>query len=470
VNTAVSNPAWERDAVAAMLLNRSARATGASLLTSECFSVPEYRAIYSLLVQWQAEYPDLPPDPPAIARELNGQATLLAELLDADPGPLAVHPDRIAGLRDLAARRYASRALRDLADSIVYDETDPISEINSVRERVVSMRAPAPSLPYETADALMARSPQAPPHVVADILPAGGVGLLVGEPGAGKTWLAFQLARAVADGSDFLGLATTRGRAGMVLLETPDWAAYARLCALDPGPWTAAISIITAQALGSSSLDIIDPATHASIVAWARDQDLALLVLDPLAYFHALDENKTQDAVAIARALKDLALLTGCAILVLHHPRKSSTQAGPGKDSDIDAARGAGALVGAVQTILRLSKKHGTLCLVCPKSQTGRRADPIFLAQSDSGPLVLTDPPPGDSEAAEKRRNAVLDLLRSEPQGWGSDAILAALSTQGITVSRVTVGKYLASLMASQQVVREGVRGAFSYRFSPKPT
>ena len=48
-----------------------------------------------------------------------------------------------------------------------------------------------------------------PGYLVSDILPEGGVSILGGEPGSGKTWLVLVLARDVAGGQLFLGRFTT---------------------------------------------------------------------------------------------------------------------------------------------------------------------------------------------------------------------------------------------------------------------
>jgi hypothetical protein len=64
---------------------------------------------------------------------------------------------------------------------------------------------------------------------------------------------------------------------------------------------------------------------------------IGLLVVDPFAESHTLEENSNPQMVAATAAWRRVARRTGCSILLVHHVRK-------GGGGDIDAARGAKAL------------------------------------------------------------------------------------------------------------------------------
>ena len=58
-----------------------------------------------------------------------------------------------------------------------------------------------------------------PQYLVSSILPMGGVCILGGEPGAGKTWVVLTLARDVASGKPFLGKFPTELGAVLIIDE-----------------------------------------------------------------------------------------------------------------------------------------------------------------------------------------------------------------------------------------------------------
>jgi hypothetical protein len=76
-------------------------------------------------------------------------------------------------------------------------------------------------------------------------------------------------------------------------------------------------------------------------------EDFGLLIIDPLIKSHKLTENSNTDMDAVITELNALAYRTGCAILLLHHTRKSS-------NGSVDDSRGAGSLVFGARIALML--------------------------------------------------------------------------------------------------------------------
>jgi len=470
----LANVPAERNALGAMLASAEACKRGAEAFDVETFTRPELRTVFVALANWSARHPGELPDLPALADDVRtpNAATLLAELMEGAL-PHDLSGTQIAFLRDLEARRRLRGVLMDTLYRVEADAELPEiaeglhAEAEALKGSVLASAANPFITASVTAAELLAQEIERPPFVLGGILPAGGVGILAGEPGAGKTWLAFQAARAIAEGTPFLGIPTTQGRAGLVLLETPDWAVQDRLRALGAGAWTDGVSVVTAEALGFSSLNVCDPVARGRLVEYARDARLSFLALDPLTFVHDGDENATHDAKRLMAALKDLALESGAAVLALHHERKGGI-AGAGKGSDLDAVRGSTVLVTAPTLVVRLTAKHGTPCFVFAKVQAGKVPAPIFLERTDAGPLVVTETPATEAEGAERRRGRILDLLRAEPAPWGAEALRAALEAEGDGVTDSTIRNYLGVLMASGAVLRSRVRGAFEYRINPE--
>ncbi|MDQ2763975.1 MAG: helicase RepA family protein, partial [Pseudomonadota bacterium] len=78
------------------------------------------------------------------------------------------------------------------------------------------------------------------------------------------------------------------------------------------------------------------------------DNNIGLLIVDPFAESHTLEENSNPQMVAATAAWRRVARRTGCSILLVHHVRK-------GGGGDIESARGAKALTDSARVGLVMS-------------------------------------------------------------------------------------------------------------------
>ncbi len=87
-------------------------------------------------------------------------------------------------------------------------------------------------------------------------------------------------------------------------------------------------------ARGDDGFTVVHP-DEAALIAQIRANAIGLLVVDPFAESHSLEENSNPDMIKAAAAWRRVARETGCSILLVHHVRKGAGEGG------IDAARGA---------------------------------------------------------------------------------------------------------------------------------
>lgn len=190
--------------------------------------------------------------------------------------------------------------------------------------------------------------PPPPLDFVAHGILTGTVAILASPGGSGKSWLALQLAHAVAaadvPGADVLGLLPPAASAGPVLyisLEDPAVVLRHRL-------WTcsfhykqeildACIERLTIQDVTTSAIDLAQP-THLAALERACS-GMRLVIIDTLSRAHSVDENDNAAMANFLRSLEIVAARTGAAILVLHHTRKGAAS------DDQEAVRGASAIV-----------------------------------------------------------------------------------------------------------------------------
>src|SRR4029077_13110678 len=85
-----------------------------------------------------------------------------------------------------------------------------------------------------------------------------------------------------------------------------------------------------------------------ALIEQITQNHIGVVVCDPFAESHSLEENSNPHMVKAAAAWRRVARATGCAVLLVHHVRK-------GDATSIDAARGAKALTDSARVGLLLT-------------------------------------------------------------------------------------------------------------------
>ena len=217
-------------------------------------------------------------------------------------------------------------------------------------------------------------SPPPQPDFVLPGLPLGSVGLLVGRGGVGKTFFGMSLGSAIALGLQPLnGLFDSAPEGRTVFLcaeESPELLA-GRLHHLVGGLSEDAAFPLAApsrrerviQALSArfslfpmagkdARLLIERRATHLCELLTVYAKGARLLIVDPLRRLHDGDEIDPSAMTQLVQLFERIAQQAGCAVLVMHHINKSSSQ--NGLASTVDAVRGSTALVDGVRWVANL--------------------------------------------------------------------------------------------------------------------
>jgi AAA domain len=217
------------------------------------------------------------------------------------------------------------------------------------------------------------------------------VGIGGGEPKCGKSFLALDLALAVAAGAPCLRHFPTPQPGRVLLYAAEDalhlvrqrlhgiaLAARVELAALD-------IQVITAPSL---RLDL--PADQERLRATVAALRPALLVLDPFVRLHRIDENAAAEVAPVLASLRELQRLFHCAVLLVHHARKGAAHLRAGQ-----ALRGSSELHAWGDSNLYLRRVGATLHLTIEhRAAPGR--DGLRLELRTAGEalaLHLVDPP-----------------------------------------------------------------------------
>lgn len=189
---------------------------------------------------------------------------------------------------------------------------------------------PEPAVPVAYAwhlhDAFLALDLPEPRPLVDGMLVAGTAATVFGPPGAGKTWLALSIARAVASGTPWLGrFATTQARVLVADAESHPAKLRERLAALNAAEPLPAGAPLAVQPVAECFIDDdeADPARGLFwLLAAIREFRPGLVILDALTRFHRAEENNAREMAAVNARLRQLMLRYGCALLVVDHANK----------------------------------------------------------------------------------------------------------------------------------------------------
>jgi hypothetical protein len=283
----------------------------------------------------------------------------------------------------------------------------------------------------------------------------GFVTVLVAPGGTGKSAYAMAVAASIASGVEFLGQHIfTSGAIAVLNLEDPLDELDRRVAAIMLRHKLKTIQLqdrfylhsgedraVTIAAVGPDGFSVIYPDEEA-LIAQIRAHGIVLLVVDPYAESHTLEENSNPDMVKAAAAWRRIARATNCAVLLVHHVRKGAV-------TDIDAARGAKALTDSARVGLILSpmsqddgeefgipetdrwayvRLDDAKVNLAPKASKARwlRLEQVELGnKTDEYPngdkvaaIATWEPPVPAADADPAQLNEALDVIATPPADW----------------------------------------------------
>ena len=226
-------------------------------------------------------------------------------------------------------------------------------------------------LPFEPLNPQQALKRPAVAYLLDDFIPRGGMVMLYGRSGAGKTFLALNWAAQIAERAPVIYL-VTEGQRGF-----PERIAAWQAFHERPMGWKMQFIFRAAN--------LLDEGEVGNLLTTARAIRPALLVFDTLANcIPGADENSAQDMSRLIRACQRIMGETGAAVLLIHH----KTKTGGGE-------RGSSALRAAMDVMVEVDEGDGGLYTVsCAKAKDAAPfPDAHYRLQpaAESCVLVATD-------------------------------------------------------------------------------
>ncbi len=240
-------------------------------------------------------------------------------------------------------------------------------------------------------------------YVIDPLLTVGGIGLIHGKGGHGKTQWAFTLADAVASGGKFLGqFPTKQGRVLYLQLDMPE--------SLFQERWQKAAKSLKAPeniaVIPYKPMDILEPEFQTMLKRLVTEYDPTLVIIDTLRKVHYEDENDNAVPMQVYAAIKDCIGENRSAIII-HHDRKSTYVNNKSKkdtehddyespDEFVETFRGARAWIDDCDLGVHLYKYGRTNRIKMSYSKLRCKPQaPMFLLLNEKS--LLIDPKPAES-------------------------------------------------------------------------
>ena len=259
--------------------------------------------------------------------------------------------------------------------------------------------------------------PPSGPQIIKGLIPRNGYGLFAGQSTVGKTFVAVNLAVAVASGGEFLGK-PVKTRCGVFFLALEGGGNFQRR--IDAAKQAIGLGEKLPIAFRTASGNLSNPDCRSALIhglglldAYFRKAfgvPLGLIIIDTLSQAFALeDENSNAEASSICKALKEIADVTGAFTFAVHHFGKNLEQ----------GVRGASAYRANVDVVLaavsdrdRDTGQHLNRRLIVDKNRDGLdgllshfRLETVQLGEDEDGDPITScviEPVETQPKAAKK--------------------------------------------------------------------
>lgn len=257
--------------------------------------------------------------------------------------------------------------------------------------------SPATLLPVTRASDLDPRSPERR-WLIDGLWGDQAVGIVGGEPKCCKSFLALDIAVAVASGTPCLRRFPV-ARTGRVLLFAAEDALGVVRCRLDGICAAAGVDLakLDLDVITAPTLRIDTPDDQARLADTLAALSPTLLILDPFVRLHRIDENVCSEVAPLLAYLRDLQRRFALAILVVHHARKGAGRARAGQ-----ALRGSSEFHAWIDSAIYLRRTDNELTLTVEhRAEPSHGPIPVQLVANGAALALTTEVPPPSSAPAD---------------------------------------------------------------------
>lgn len=336
----------------------------------------------------------------------------------------------------------------------------------AIPKHPTSMTPPEPPRQEWFNLAALAEMPD-PEWLVDGLIPASGVGYIVGRDGVKKTFLALDLALSVVTGRDFHGRQMNdEAYSGAIFVAGEGASSFgartAAWAAAQDYRWTPDdYNFFSVRAGGVNLYRGGDD--YAGLLEKVRDQQPDLVVFDTLQRCaEGADQNSAADMAVVTARLDEVKRASGGTVLVIAHTDKG--------DND---ARGSSSIEDDADFVIHVKDKDGVVEAKVTKQKDGETGTLLRLVpvqHAGSIALVLADQTNVAEVTSSSPRLRILNALRlAHGEQLDVDAVHRAATTRDAPIARGTVDNLLREMANKGEIRREqvGARRRALYYLDP---
>ena len=266
------------------------------------------------------------------------------------------------------------------------------------------------------------------------------VGCVGGIPKQGKTWLALEMALAVASGQPCLGHFPVKNPGPVLVFCAEDGPrkVQERVAGLAKARGIAFARLAVGW-IDAATIWLDDPIHQKRLALTIAAMKPRLLLLDPLVRLHRGDENSSGDIAKVLGYLRALQREHHVAIVLVHHARKSGASE-PGQ-----ALRGSGDLHAWGDSNAYLLRREGKTTLVV--EHRGHKSQEPLVVQLDGDPPRLVVEGVATRHVVEPLDTRIVDALTERP-------LTRTALRERLGVRNETLGIAIDRLVTAGRVVR----------------
>lgn len=292
-----------------------------------------------------------------------------------------------------------------------------------------------------------------PVPLVKGVLYLDSLAWLIGRPGAGKSFVALDLAGAVGTGAIWQDAPTTQG--GVLYLAAEGATGVKQRVRA----WESASGHrMDGVRFLPRAVQAADAGQWAAFVELARELQPSLIVIDTQARVTVgMEENSATDMGQFVERLEELRRACGACVLVVHHQGRSG-----------EHMRGSTALEGAANTVIRVTKEDDIVELECSKQKDAVEFDKISLRLVQYGSSAILSLIFGETP----QRTDTLTVRRMLMDWWNShetDWVSVTTLVESRIATKATFHRTKKALEASHIVQAQGDGITRRYRLTRKP-
>jgi hypothetical protein len=275
------------------------------------------------------------------------------------------------------------------------------------------------------------------------------VGIVGGEPKCCKSFLALDLAVAVASGTDALRRFRTL-QTGPVLLYAGEDPLHVVRSRLQGIAYAAGVTFegLDVHAITAPTLRLDLRADQQRLVETVRAVGPKLLVLDPFVRLHRIDENAAAEVAPVLGFLRNLQRRFGTAVLLVHHARKAANHVRAGQ-----ALRGSSELHAWGDSNLYLRRKGERLVLAV-EHRAAPSGEERTLELQVRGQGLALHPAESQDEPATPQADSTPEQRIEQALAATSRALTQRQLRRACRMRTETVGQALADLVDQGRVLR----------------